>query len=154
MWPKWVRWFCIRVLSVQFSILCYPQILSAGIFNSSLFMTMLTIISAGTDPCRTVLQTPSLYHTFSLTTTFWDLSITHFLIHLISVLLNAVLSRNYKKVQMLWIQPLQLMIVSTDKENSISWFCQGEGKISRTYSPSPASPCLWNCSIALSWGLT
>lgn len=106
------------------------------------------------DPCRTVLQTLSLHHTFSLTTAFWDLSITHFLIHLMSALLNAVLSRNYKKVQILQIQPLQLMIVSTDKENSISRFCQGEGKISRTYSPSPASPGLWNCSIALSRVLT
>lgn len=140
--PKWFRRLCIRDLSLQFSILCYPQILSAGIFNSTSFMTMLTSVRAGTDQCRTLLQMPSLYHAFSLTTTFWDLSITHFLIHLMSALLNAVLSRNCKEVPILEIQPLQLMIASTDKENTISQFCQGEDRISKTHSPSSSFPCL------------
>lgn len=54
-----------------------------------------------TDPCRALLQIPSLYHGFSLTTAFWDLSITHFLIHLMSTLLNTVLSKNYKEVPIL-----------------------------------------------------
>lgn len=151
MWPKWLRWLCIRVLSLQFSILCYPQIVSAGIFNSTSFMTMLTSIRAGTDPCRTLLQIPSLYHAFFLTTAFWDLSITHFLIHLMSALLNAVLSRNYKEVPILEIQPLQLTITSTDKENSISQFFQGEDRISKTHSPSPPFPCLWHCSLSPAW---
>lgn len=151
-WPMWLRWLCIRVLSLQFSISCYPQILSARIFNSTSFMTKLTSIRAGTDPCRTLPQIPSLYHAFSLTTAFWDLSITHFLIHLMSALLNTVLSRNYKEVPVLEIQPLQLMITSTDKENSISQFCQGEDRISKTHCPSPPFPCLWRCS--LSWACT